>query len=533
MAISKNGYSCELDFLTNIPMLNNNENRDTIWNQLQGGITIDGYNKETDEYIITKTKEQKIHRRVTVYKGNKDGKTINYYKEKIFNNQNVNPYLKLMMDFEADGFESVRLESADFAYLTKLGVYPLNRLWILRRFKEEDTVPDNLLDWGENPPYPISTVVGWIPPEETNFFGVSFNEDWKTQSERIDQVLSKILNDEFKFKTSSVMPIPGFSQGLLMGFLKQMKAKGGGEGLTNFSFDEIPFGNPNVLMEAATRVTDPNSTTYGLKSELSVTLKTGYEQKFIGDVDPGEAMQDILRNLTRMGTSDVIYFAPKETGVLNSLRKASAKGNDADAWWKFIKDVVDAFISAISSLFDKLNDVVKPDKNGNDSESEDEGEGKGKGKSKSIAKKKKSITLVKGLIETLLSSTIAKWKWPLKAGLGVMTGENTTPWHLTIGNPYSPFVSLGNIKVSKVIVNWNNEIGFNDVPNRMDVTINVSFGRNLGAQEIFAMFNKGYTRVYDTIDKKHMSLSKLYKVKTDDNNKSGVAETNKVSTTKN
>jgi len=514
MAFSKNGYQCELDFLTNIPMLHNNSNRDTIWNQLQGGITITDFDTENDEYNYSLTDEQKTPRRVTVFKGNKDGQLANYYKDKIYTNPSVNPYLKLMKDFEVDGFEAVKLESADFAYLTKLGVYPLNRIWILRRFKEGDTVPDNLLDWGDNAPYPISTVIGWIPPEETNFFGVDFNEDWTTQTDRIDQVLSNIMEKEFGFKTASVMSIPGWSQGLLMGFLNEM-------GVSNFDFDEIPFGNPNVLQEAATRVTDPTTMTYGLKSNMQVTLKTGYEQKFIGDVDPGSAMQDIIRNLTRMGTSDVVYFAPKDAKIFDDLRTAAASGNSVDLWWKFIKTMIEKFLAAINTLFKKSVEALGLDSDGNAPTGS------------TNASDAPGVGLIEKVMTTILASTVAKWKWPLKGGLGVMTGENTTPWHLTIGNPYSPFVSLGNIKVSKVSVDWNNEMGFNDIPTRMDVEISVDFGRNLGGQEIFAMFNNGYTRVYDTIDKSQMSLGKLFKVKPTDNNKSGVAANKGVSTTKN
>lgn len=498
---SKNGYSCELDFLTNIPTLNNNLNRDTIWNQLQGSIEISDKLDENGDYVYNLSEHQKNPTRVTVFKGNKDGKLVNYYKDKIYTNPTINPYLKLMKDFEVNGFESVRLEAADFAYLTKLGVYPLNRLWVLRRFKEGDAVPDNLLDWS-TPPYPISTVVGWIPPEDNSFFGVDFNETWMTQNSRVDQVLADILEKEFGFKSSSVLSVPGWSQGLLHSFLSAM-------GISNFSHDEIPFGNPNVLGEAATRVTDPTNTTYGLKSNMTVSLKTGYEQKFIGDIDPGSAMLDIIRNLTRMGTSDVVYFASKNAEIFTKLRTAAAAGNNVDLWWDFIKTLLNKFIEAINTLFDTMKDkVVKAVSNTS------------------------GTKIVEEALTTIAASTIAKWKWPLKGGLGVMTGENTTPWHLTIGNPYSPFVSLGNVIVEKVSVDWNNEIGFNDIPTRIDVDIKVSLGRNLGGQEIFSMFNNGYTRVYDINSKTQMSLAKLYKTKTSEDNKTGVEENKTVSTTK-
>jgi len=502
--LSLNGSISELNFLTDIPILNNNSNRDTIWNHLYNEISITGQNQVSNagvtEFQYTLTDEQKNPKNVVVFKGNKDGKVNEYLKDKVYSDNEFRSYSGLLRKFESKGYESLRLESADLAYLSDLGVLPMNRMWILRRFKESDTVPDNLLDW--KGPFPISTIVGWISPEETNFFGVDFNEEWITQTDRVDQVLSKMLDQEFGFKTSVVASVPGWSQGLLMGFLRNM-------GLTNFSADEIPFGNPNVLQEAATRVTDPTNTTYGLKSSMSVTLKTSYEQKFIGDIDPGTAMLDLIRNLTRMGTSDVRYFASKNAPILNDLRTAASAGNSIDAWWKFIEAMITGFIEAISDTFKEIKDTITGDE-------------KPKGGAKIEQKLTGELTnLLSGALKAVLSSTTAKWKWPLKGGLGVITGENTTPWHLTIGNPNSPFVSLGNIKVSKVNIDFNNELGFNDIPTKMDIKIDVSFGRNLGAQEIFAMFNNGYTRIYDTENSVAKSLANFYKIKSSGNDESG------------
>jgi len=515
----------ELDFLLDIPALNNNNNRDTIWNQLQDSISIKKYditgNEET-EYNLTN--EQKNPKHVVVFKEayGKHNNIINYYKDTIHQeNNNVNPYKKLLNDFESKGYESLRLEAADFAYLSDLGVYPINRLWILRRFKDGVSVPDNLLDFdqkSDSATYPISTVVGWVSPKEENFFNVDFNEVWTTTNERIDQVLSKVLDQEFNFKTKNVIPVAGWGQGILIGFLKKM-------GMTNFTYNEIPFGNPNVLQEAATRLTDPSQSTSGIKSNLSVVLKTSYEQKFIGDIDPGSAMLDIIRNLTKMGTSDIIYFADKNAEIFKKIRNASNIGSDINAWWNVIKTLVEKFLSAVSELIGDLGNSLFNTKSPNSSNSSNSSNSATTSNvSQGIVKSMTNV--ISGVTSAILASTIAKWRWPLIGGLGVMTGENTTPWHLTLGNPYSPFVSFGNVKVTKIDIAFKNELGFNDMPTKMDVTINIDFGRNLGAQEIFALFNNGYTRVYNTIDKKYMSLGKFYKTS------NGIKESSRVTVVK-
>jgi hypothetical protein len=503
----------ELEFLLDIPMLNNNNNKDTIWNQLQGSITDDKL-----------TEDQKNPKRVVVFKEayGKHDNVINYYKDTIYQNSK-NPYKNLLNNFESKGYEALRLEAADFAYLSDLGVYPLNRLWILRRYKEGVSVPDNLLDFDKSKeiPYPISTVVGWISPKEENFFGVDFNEHWTTISDRVDEVLIKLIEKETGQKISKATPlVSSWGQGLLIGFLNEM-------GMTNFTYDEIPFGNPNVLQEAATRVSDPSQTEGGFMSNLTVSLKTSYEQKFIGDVDPGSAMLDIIRNLTRMGTSDIIFFADKNADIFKKIRNANKQGTNANAWWGIITELVDKFMTAVSKLFKKLGNTFTSNDDSSNGDSSNDGSNANKKSTNVIDNITNGINkLVKSAGETYLASTIAKWRWPLVGGVGVMTGENTTPWHLTIGNPNSPFVSFGNIKVTKMNIDFKNELGFNDMPIKMDVTVQVDFGRQIGAQEIFALFNNGYSRVYDTIDKEYTTLAKFYKTQ------DGIKKNKKVSSVK-
>jgi len=223
----------ELKFLTVVSsLMSNDSDRDTIWNQLQGNVTAGDSAKQSATNPT----------RLTIFKDKKNaGKDIkNHYKDKIYQDSKVNPYLQLIKDFSEKNFNAVRLESADMAYLTNLGVYPVNRMWVLRRFSESSVVPDNLLDWGGEIPYPISTVMGWIPPDDDKFFGVSFNEEWTTTTKRVDEVLSEILDTEFNFKTKQVFSVPGWGQGLLMAFLNNM-------GVSNFN--EIRSRNSNIWIK--------------------------------------------------------------------------------------------------------------------------------------------------------------------------------------------------------------------------------------------------------------------------------------------
>ena len=492
---SSGGFYNELDYLVHLPILTNNDNRDTIYNTVIGrGDIVNGN--------ITNTPEEKNH---VVFKspnvaGTKSIK--NYYKENVnFGNDNdANIFTKLLYKFNNDDtFKAMRFKAADFTYLTELGVYPINKMWVLRRFEENVTVPDNLQDWDKNTtiPEPIQTIVGFLPNNKDEMFSLSFNEEWTTVNKRLDQIIVDILKTEFNLKSDKLFPVPGWSQGLLFEFLKQM-------GLTDYGYDSIPMGDPNVLQEGATRVKD-NKADYGLISTLNIELDTSYEQKYIGDIDPGSAMLDIYQNILKFGTSETKYILVGDTSnnkILKSLSKANNSGNKND-WITFMVDVVDSFLKAIGNLFDNFKEIINKD---NPNTKKDNPNTKKEEKSDVV--KEKEISHIKNtlfdvsnsLVKEILASTVTKYRWALRGSIALMTGENSTPWHLTIGNPMSPYISVGNIVVSDVILKPSTELSYNDMPMKLNTSIKIKFGRNMGSNELFNMFNNGYKRVYSSKD---------------------------------
>jgi hypothetical protein len=100
------------------------------------------------------------------------------------------------------------------------------------------------------------------------------------------------------------------------------------------------------------------------------------------------------------------------------------------------------------------------------------------------------------IVSSILASTIARYQWPLRGSISMFTGEATTPWHLTIGNPYAPLLSMNNIHVKNVAVTMGKDMGVNDMPRTMEVKVQMRQGRNLGKQEIFSFFGVSYKRQY-------------------------------------
>jgi hypothetical protein len=508
--------------------------------------TLKGYSGDDKTYVVYKDKN---------FFNGQNGAIRNYIKEKIYDNDSTdtNPYIQLLKDPEFQS-GSKTLRPSDFSYLRDLGVYPLNRLIILRRFAEDVIVTDDLNQIKVNP---ISVVIGWVK-EDLDLFNLSFNEEWDVQNKFLHEIIADILKNEFKVGgAEKIIPSPGWTQGLLFGFLRKM-------GLTDSNAYDIPFGDPNLLREAAYR----DYAKQGLKSSMSINFETVYEQKLIGEFDPATAMLDTIRNLLNMGTSKTRYIFSADSPIFQKLTTAvNNKGNSVAAWAEVVKEIVTAFIDATKETFEELFGSKPEDVNkqfqeklekgqtseesklaanenrmkvieANDSKGwgdkdraeykklEEENKslretiGQKKDKELTEANEKKNNETV-GLagavsensnmlsnmldektttgkfLKSIMASTFAKHRWPIRGSIGAMTGQPTTPWHITIGNPWSPIISAGNMIVDKIELSAKGELGFNDMPIFINANVSLRFGRHMGSQEIEKIFNNGYKRIYD------------------------------------
>lgn len=459
-----------------------------------GSKVIDNENNTIDIYGNYRNKNK------VLYFKSKDDGPINTIRERIYEREKTDgdPYIELIRNFsyEVCKTKSLQLKAADFAYLRDLGVYPINRLVILRRFPDGIIVPANLLEWGESAVPPISTVVGWAKAGNDSLFNISFNEVWTTQTETLDKMFAKIMKDEFGQDITKWIPSPGWTQGFLWGFLNK-------SGLSSETYNayNVPQGDPNVLKESKMR----DITQQGLRSDFTFKLETIYEQKFISGVDPSAAMLDILANLTRMGTSDMHYYLKPNSGAMQKLIAAvnsSEMNNESlvKTWVDFISSLVSAFIEG---MVQSVVDTVNTFKDAVETANNEAGLTTGKAPkitnvpTEEMAKLSTSAgNLLKNVATTLLAGTVMKYRWPIRGSLALMTGLPTTPWHLTIGNPYAPVISLNNIVVDNVDIALGSEFGFGDIPVNVTATINMSLGRSLGRQEIDYAFNNSYKRVY-------------------------------------
>lgn len=508
-------------------------------------------------------------------------KEQNYIKNKIsstYARGNSNPYLNLLEEFSNDYYakdeknpknlgDELHLNLEDFIYLRDIGVYPVNKLMILRRFLTPPASPDlvHLRNKSVRMGRPISKVIGWVKNDD-DIFNISFNEVWKTQDKWLHELIVDIINDQFGINIANIFPMPGWGQSLVFGFMNRM-------GWTDYGGNNLPIGDPNLLRTGITRETDGT----GLATNMSLKLETTYELKYIQNVDPTTVFYSIINNLLNMGTSNIKFLfkggsnisnlqnfvtnpnltslialvsgaindilrevtnvlskikannqykkaqeeqATNEKQNKNELRKnenieikgsatpkKNDKGNIIGSEPVELKDGSIWSANNYNEYSAAVSEKKALDKSKNDKQLENEAKSSVKktgfldkmlSMASSVVNAESIVKYITGFLNDILASTISRYEWPMKGAIAQATGMNMTPWHLTIGNPKAPIISMNYIKVDSVEIKLSGDLFYNDLPRYITATISISNARPFGKQEILKFFGNTFIREYSS-----------------------------------
>ena len=78
----------------------------------------------------------------------------------------------------------------------------------------------------------------------------------------------------------------------------------------------------------------------------------------------------------------------------------------------------------------------------------------------------------------------------------LLSGEEVGPWHLTIGNPRNPIMSIGNLILMDSSIEHSGPLGLDDFPTELKLTVTLKHGRPRDSVEIQKMYTKGNAAIY-------------------------------------
>ena len=395
---------------------------------------------------------------------------------------------------------------SDFAYCKHLGKIPNNYLVTLRRFAVPcgDKIDRRKGEYPDKPPSDLGRLVTWIgtPGNEMgNFLKYAYGVRWKKYTAGIDdqQVGSTNSPLEKIFNLSS----PKYRAQVFQG-----RHSGGFPG-QEFLSDRTIFGKKIFSFEPPYpasewgRQYDQNKVygpidvidtvqrrDRGLDFEMKFSITFDYELRSYYGVNGKSAMMDLLANILAVtythgkfwGGAHNFYGQAQDNVFANLPIFKLANGGKIDS----VGQVIDALSSSISQTAKNFYGGLR---------------------GKNFVEK--LVNFGKDLAGMLLGGALNTLGRPQKMAVSsLVNGAPAGCWHLTIGNPRSPIIEIGNLICTRSEVEHYGPLGLDDFPTGLRVKIDLEPSKPKDLTEIEKMYDRGDSRIYTPMGNKVMDIYK-------------------------
>ena len=432
-----------------------------------------------------------------------------------------------------------RYKYADFMYCKDLGKVPNNHLITLRKFAHP--VSDHITtfttpqfvqaggDFSFKTEADIGRLITWFGTDENKLEDIckySYHATWKDLTSQIQELESKADDP-----SSGILGMisnsfnPAYNKSVAAGQAGQHSIWGWlGSKLTNKWDQGIGKNNDLLRNYDANKVYTPPNTiqathVYEGKLEFSqeFTLNFSYQLRAYDNINPRSALLDLLGNIL-----EVTYRRGVFWGGRRKLIGPAQDMSTFDMANKFIDNAFDKLGGVISSLANgslKLGDVLGSigkaivegaQKIGNEivnagKQIANDPKGavnEGVQKTAAVLTNSGAIEAAKGYIKNALGRpTMYAWN-------SILTGDPVGLWHVTVGNPRNPILSIGNLIITNAAVTHSGPLGIDDFPSELKVAITLKHARPRDITEISRMYTNGLGTIYNTLA--HHNINEFY-----------------------
>lgn len=249
------------------------------------------------------------------------------------------------------------------------------------------------------------------------------------------------------------------------------------------------YGNADVITKTHKR-RDPQEG--GLEFEQSITLTFDYELRSYDGINGRAAFLDLIGNILAVTYTNGKFWGGEYRGSGQSQLNAFTNL----PIYNMLSPNSDepfTFTNLINSTIDSVNQIGKQF-----ARKDDGTDGNFWDAIKNIAS---------NIGKSLLGGTLNALGRPQKQALNsLLTPAPVGYWHLTVGNPKHPIMSMGNMILKSTEIEHYGPLGFDDFPTGIKVTITLQHAKPRDASEIENMYYMGDYRIYQPMGKhiKHM-----------------------------
>lgn len=348
----------------------------------------------------------------------------------------------------------------DFLYCSNLG-YPINRLITLRRFPYPCI--DNIMDPNIQLEQDMTRMVTYFDSETnplSEILSFSYGLNWKELEAEYEE-----------------MQMQGGENFGLSGFIKTAATFFGDKQLIKNKLSDgyngqvSPTADSNKIHGPADSITKTYIRDVGLNFEKEFQIKFTYSAKSYAGRNQTAVLKDILSNILLCTFNDGEFWG----GARYWMGDRPSNTTKMFQWMN--SDNID---SILSGGFDTLKDIVQKKFNS-------------KGSALETLK-----DIVKGGFQMAMANILNTLGRPgVPTCSSLLSNSPVGMWHLTIGHPLNPIMTIGNLICTNVEVNFpDNKLGFDDFITKIEaiVTLKPAMPRDRAGIEM--MFNYGRKRLY-------------------------------------
>ena len=231
----------------------------------------------------------------------------------------------------------------------------------------------------------------------------------------------------------------------------------------------------------------------GLTFEHKLSLVFEYELRSYNGINGRQAMLDLISNILNVTYTTGTFWGGgyKSTGahqsnIFANLNVFKCKGG--------FTDFVDAFAQDLSTVGQKVSG------------------GLGNSPKEIIKNVFKQLNSIGGM---LIGGMLNKLGRPQKQMFNALLSPAPIGfWHVTIGNPKHPIMSIGNMVITDVNIEHNGPLGLDDFPTGLKVTVQLDRGKPRDIRDIEKLYMQGNDRIYHSMGPKVFDMyqnAELYK----------------------
>lgn len=223
----------------------------------------------------------------------------------------------------------------------------------------------------------------------------------------------------------------------------------------------------------------------GLTFDHKMTLTFEYELKSYNGINGKQAMLDLIANILNVTYTTGTFwgggfkgYASHQSNIFANLNVFKARGG--------FTNFIDAFSEDIGTISDNV---------------------------KNLFKGKDIWDTLKGFANNLggmiMSGMLNKLGRPQKAMYNALLSPAPIGfWHVTIGNPKRPIMSIGNMIITDCSIEHYGPLGIDDFPTGLKVTISLDRGKPRDIRDIEKLYMQGTDRIYSSMGDKVFDMYK-------------------------